>query len=98
LGDLIHYLESPSPHGAPRGVFVEAVETSANPTSIDTRERGWIAAPAAVYLTGIERPHVMGPGLVAYSSAQAASEAAQRYGGRAAAWRELPPLVLRTQD
>lgn len=94
IGDMVHYLQSPSPHGKPSALFVEALEPSFDPASIDTAPRQWVSAETASYVVGIERKRVMGRAVLAYAERSHAEAAAKKSGGRVKTWNELPAFVL----
>ncbi len=93
LGDLAHYLHSPSPHGPPQATFVEVVEPHEVPSEISSQPRPWLEAERAAYVHGVSRPMVMGPGLSAYASSDAAQAALRQHGGRELDWPALRALV-----
>jgi nitrous oxide reductase accessory protein NosL len=95
IADLVHYVAAPSPHGAPSGVFVEALEDGFDPKSTDTKERPWVPAESAAYVVGVPRQHIMGPPVLAYSDRLRAETAAARHGGKVTLWKDLPAKVAR---
>lgn len=81
IGDMVHYLETPSPRGAPTRVFVEALTPNEDPKQTNTSEHPWIAATDAHYVFGVAREGVMGKPVLVYASKEESSAAAARYGG-----------------
>ena len=68
IGDLLAYLDVPSPHGAPAKVFVEVMEPSEHPGESHPGPHPWIPAEEGVYVVGIPRPGVMGASVLIYRS------------------------------
>jgi copper chaperone NosL len=82
IGDLAHYLATPSPDGAPSQVYVEVLAPNEDPKQKNTSEHRWIPATDAHYVLGVERQGVMGKPALVYVSRQEASAAAARHGGK----------------
>jgi thiamine biosynthesis lipoprotein len=76
IGDLLAYLEVPSPHGAPEQVFVEIMEPTEDPLESHTAPHPWIPAEEAVYLVGIARRGIMGPPVLVYRTRADAEQVA----------------------
>ena len=97
LGDLVHYLEAPSPHGRATGIFVEALESTFDPTITDTKERPWVAADSATYVVGVKRKRIMGPAVLSYRQRSQGESAAKKHDGKLTTWPELPKFVLKAK-
>jgi thiamine biosynthesis lipoprotein len=76
IGDLLAYLEVPSPHGAAERVFVEVMDPTEDPLESHTAPHPWIPAEDAVYLVGILRRGIMGPPVLVYRSRAEAEQVA----------------------
>ncbi len=94
IGDMVHYLQTPSPHGKPAKIHVEALPVDFDPTGTDTNERPWVDAEKASYVVGVERKRVMGRAVLAYAERAQAEAAAKRLSGQLKTWEELPKFVL----
>ncbi len=68
IGDLLIYLEAPSPHGKPSQVLVEVMEPEEDPRESHTGPHPWIPAEEGVYVVGIERSGIMGAPVLVYRS------------------------------
>ena len=68
IGDLLAYLDVPSPHGAPVKVFVEVMEPSEHPGESHPESHPWIPAEEGVYVVGIPRRRIMGAPVLIYRS------------------------------
>lgn len=66
IGDLLAYLEAPSPHGNPASILVEVMDPSEDPSVPHTGDHPWIAARDGVYVVGIPRRQIMGPPVLIY--------------------------------
>jgi len=86
LGDLVQYMQSPSPHGSVEQVYVEVLDPKADPHQPSTAPRPWEDADRAAFVLGVKRGHVMGEPVLAYASKSAAEAVAKRYGGRLVTW------------
>jgi nitrous oxide reductase accessory protein NosL len=94
IGDLLAYLDAPSPHGAVVAIYVELQDPAADPREFSVAPRPWSAAERAFYVVGIDKPRVMGEPVMVYASEAEARAVAERYGGRAIDWdavRERKP-------
>lgn len=89
IGDLVHYLETPSPEGTPTEVYVEALTPYEDPKQPSTSEHRWIPAGSAHYVLDVEREGVMGKPALVYTSRDEAATAAARHGGRGLDYTEL---------
>lgn len=95
IGDLVQYLQAPSPHGKPSAIWVEGLEAEFDPTASDTKERSFIEATSAHYVVGVKRERIMGPAVLAYASAEVAKSAAAKHGGTVNDWQQLQAYVLK---
>jgi nitrous oxide reductase accessory protein NosL len=89
IGDLLAYLEAPSPHGAVRATYVETLDPVADPREFSVAPRPWVPAESAHFVTGVAKPRVMGRPVLVFETAEAASAAAKQYGGTVVPWRDL---------
>ena len=89
VGDAVRYLESPSPHGEALSTFVEVLSPNADPQRTDPAELEWVKAESASFVSGVERPRIMGPPVLAYRSAGEARRVAQAHAGKVVSWEEL---------
>ena len=90
LGDMRMALKAPSPHGKTTAIFVESLAPGFDPAKNDTAPLSWMSASEAHYVSGVERPMVMGTPLLSYPDAETAAAEAARLGGQALAWESLP--------
>ncbi len=86
VGDLVQYMQSPSPHGSVERMFVEVLDPKADPRNPGTVLRPWVEADSAAFVLEVKREHVMGEPVLVYASRSAAEDVAKRYGGRVVAW------------
>ncbi|HUH04234.1 MAG TPA: nitrous oxide reductase accessory protein NosL [Kofleriaceae bacterium] len=89
IGDLLAYLEAPSPHGAVRATYVETLDPNADPREFEVAPRPWVPAESAHFVTGVAKPRVMGRPVLVFETAETASAAATQYGGTVVPWRDL---------
>lgn len=89
IGDLLAYLEAPSPHGAVRATYVEALDPGADPREFSVEPRPWVSAESAHFVTGVAKPRVMGRPVLVYETAEQARAAATQYGGTVVPWHDL---------
>jgi len=76
IADLLIHLDSPSPHGMPVEIYVEAMEIDEDPREISRGEHEWIRAESAIYRIGDERPPIiMGAPVMVYRDREEAGEA-----------------------
>ena len=94
IGDMVQYLQAPSPHGSATSIFVEALEADFDPAKSDTKPRPWIPAESASYVVGVKRERIMGPAVLSYKERGQAETAAKKHGGKLASWQELSKYVL----
>lgn len=78
IGDLLAYLAAPSPHGAPKGVFVEVMAPDEDPTEAHLGPHPWIRAEQAVFVVGVKRRGIMGPPVLVYRTPADAQRVAQQ--------------------
>jgi nitrous oxide reductase accessory protein NosL len=81
IGDLLVYLDAPSPHGPVRAIFVEVMEPGEDPARHHTGSHPWHEARSATYVVGVERPAIMGEPVLAYASAAEARSVAEAHAG-----------------
>jgi nitrous oxide reductase accessory protein NosL len=91
VGDLLAYLDAPSPHGAPMGVLVEVMHPGQQPSDSHTGAHPWIPAEQGVYVVGIERQQIMGPPVLVYRDRAAAEQVAVDPSAKILTWDELRP-------
>ena len=92
LGDMLHYLKAPSPHGRVTGVFVEVLDPNLDPMLLSSSPRPWLTADQAAFVVGFPREGFMGPPLLAYEK-RTDAEAAAKHGARVTDWRNLADEV-----
>jgi nitrous oxide reductase accessory protein NosL len=95
IGDLLAYLEAPSPHGDPASVLVEVMDPSEDPSQHHPGAHPWIPARDGVYVVGIRRRQIMGPPVLVYQD-QASAE--QVVAGTEARVLDYPELLRWWQD
>jgi copper chaperone NosL len=98
IGDLLAYLDAPSPHGAPAGVLVEVMQPEQRPADSHTGAHPWIAVEDAVYVVGIERTQIMGAPVLVYRDRAAAEQVATGEAAKILSWAELSPWWKSQQD
>jgi nitrous oxide reductase accessory protein NosL len=76
LGDLLAYLQAPSPHGAPAAVLVEVMSPGEDPGVSHVEAHPWVRAEAATFVVGVPRPRIMGEPVLSYRDADSARGAA----------------------
>lgn len=86
VGDLVQYMQSPSPHGSVERVYLEALDPKADPGHPSTAPRPWVGAEKAAFVLGVKRAHIMGEPVLVYASKADARKVAERYGGRLVTW------------
>ncbi len=77
LGELRASLQSPSPHGEPVAIHVEALPVDFDPTTTTTTPYPWCEAESAWYAFGATRPIVMGLPVLSYASEAKAKQASE---------------------
>ncbi len=88
IGDLLSYLDEPSPHGQATAVFVEQLDPTAAPSDLDPTPRPWRKAEEAGFVIDVER-RVMGKPVLVYATPAEATMVAQQHSARAVLWHEL---------
>jgi len=74
IGDLLVYLDAPSPHGDPLQVLVEVMEPDEDPLESHLEPHPWMGAADAAYVIGIERPGIMGEPVMVYIDDETAQQ------------------------
>lgn len=93
VADLRAYLQNPSPHGNPVGVWVQAIPADYDFASgVGSETYPWIPATDATFVVGVARKGVMGIPALTYADRAVAEQAAAQYGGRVASWDVLQTL------
>lgn len=77
IGDLLAYLQVPSPHGAAEAVLVEVMAADEDPLEAHTGPHPWLPAAQAVFLVGIERRGIMGEPVLVYRDLETAARVAR---------------------
>lgn len=88
LSDMITYLEAPSPHGKAVHIYVESMDTEADPIVPNTELRPWIDATTSTYVVGFEK-RVMGDPILSYSTAAEAERQASGISAQVKSWKDL---------
>lgn len=94
LGDLIQYIQAPSPHGKPIQVYGEVLSPSSSVTERSLAAHPWAAVAGLTYVVGVERPGVMGTPVLSYGDRSDAVRIAGEVGGRVVGWGGLKAFVL----
>jgi len=89
VGDLLAYLDAPSPHGTPAQVLVEVLQPTQDPAESHTGDHPWIAAEEGVYVVGIERKRIMGPPVLVYRDRVSAEQVIAGTSAKIMSWDEL---------
>ncbi len=89
VGNLVQYMQSPSPHGSVERVYVEVLDPKADPRQPSKALRPWVDAHQAAFVLGVKRGHIMGEPVLAYASRSAAEAVAKRYAGRLVTWEAV---------
>ncbi len=89
IADLRALVQAPSSRGTPTGVYVEGLEASFDPTSMDLAPRPWIAVEDAWFVFGATRNMVMGLPVLTYAEEAAATEATTALSGTQAQWEAV---------
>jgi nitrous oxide reductase accessory protein NosL len=95
VGDMVHYLAIPSPHGASTGVFVELVPADADPLEHNLSPMEWVDAESAIFVVGVPRERIMGPPVLVYESPSVAKTVAGKHDGKVVNWESLRADILR---
>jgi copper chaperone NosL len=94
MSDLAIYTASPSAHGRPAVIFVEALEPGADPAEASLAPRPWVPVRSAGFVVGIDRAGIMGKPALAYATQGEAEAMARQYGGVAVTWEDLRRHLL----
>lgn len=89
IADLLSYLQAPSPHGRVEAIYVERMDSEADPRELSTQPRRWLVAEGAFYVRGIPRPRIMGEPFLVFESRQVAEAVARRHAGEVLTWSQL---------
>jgi len=89
IGDLLAYLEVPSPHGAPVAIQVEVMDPAEDPLLSHPDPHPWVAAEEAVYVVGVARERIMGRPVMVYRDVADAQRAAAGASARMLDFTEL---------
>jgi nitrous oxide reductase accessory protein NosL len=89
IGDLLAYLEAPSPHGDPASVLVEVMDPSEDPWETHVGAHPWIPARDGVYVVGVRRRQIMGPPVLVYRDRASAERVIAGTDGRVLDYPEL---------
>lgn len=81
LGDMLVYLDAPSPHGAPQSTFVEVMSPGEDPGQGHFGEHPWVRLEDAVYVVGVHRRGIMGEPVLAYARKDEAESVAVAHSG-----------------
>ncbi|MCO4761361.1 MAG: nitrous oxide reductase accessory protein NosL [Myxococcales bacterium] len=98
LGDMVQYIQAPSPHGKATHVYVETLDTKVDPEKPEMGARPWILAGKAHYLLGAKRRGIMGPPVLSFGNQADADAVKKRLDSAAIVsldWAGLPPAVLK---
>ncbi|MGI9431584.1 MAG: nitrous oxide reductase accessory protein NosL [Myxococcota bacterium] len=89
IGDLLAYLEAPSPHGDPASVLVEVMDPSEDPWETHVGAHPWIPAHDGVYVVGVRQRQIMGPPVLVYRDRGSAERVIAGTDGRVLDYPEL---------
>ena len=90
---MLHYLPTPSPHGAATAVFVEVLEPGVDPAVHEHDTKRWVAAETAGYVIGVPRERIMGRPVLVYDTPTVAQAEAKRLNARAVDWATLQKTI-----
>jgi copper chaperone NosL len=91
LSDMLTYLETPSPHGKARMIFVEGMNPKTDPLVFSPKTEPWLAASKATYVLGVKKTRVMGVPILSYEKKADAEIWAKQYKGQVVTWEALRP-------
>ncbi|MCB9556605.1 MAG: nitrous oxide reductase accessory protein NosL [Deltaproteobacteria bacterium] len=94
IGDLAQYLRAPSKHGPVEAVFVEALDSAADPKKTTRTLHPWIAAKDASYVVGVDRPGIMGKPVLVYRREADAKRVADAHGAKLLVYDKLSRALL----
>ena len=89
MGELRATVQARSPHGEPVALYVEALPADFDPAANQTAPLPWVPAESAHYLTGADRPLVMGVPVLSFADAESAELLAARPGLSETTWTAL---------
>ena len=79
VGDLLAYLEAPSPHGTVIRIYLEVMEPDESPALSHTQAHPWSEAGQASFVVGLKRSSIMGSPVMVYRDPGAAALARADY-------------------
>ena len=89
LGDLLRYLDIPSPHGKPQAIYAECLAPNHALEDLDRRSMPWHPVAELSFVIDIDRPGVMGAPVMTYQTREAAERAAITFHGEAVSFTQL---------
>ncbi len=93
VGDLLAYLDAPSPHGPAANVAIEVlgeIPTSPLPRTSSNQSPPWRDAGDLHYVVGVERTGIMGPPVLTFESrADADRMSRSNSGAQSVSWSQL---------
>lgn len=89
IGDLLAYLEVPSPSGEALEVLVEVMEPDEDPLASHPEPHPWMRAADAVYVIGIPRRGIMGEPVLVYVDIETAEQVTAGTSARIVDFAEL---------
>jgi len=89
IDDLVQYLDVPSPKGRPRKVFAEVLPDEHAMDDMNPSWQEWDEADALYFVTGVERPGVMGAPSLTYRTKESAENAAEEFKGAIVTFEQL---------
>lgn len=95
IGDLLAYLQAPSPHGAAATILVEVMDPDEDPMENHREPHPWVPAAEAVYVVGIPRRGIMGEPVLVYRDWHSAEQVTR---GTSAALLDFKELEQRWRD
>ena len=88
--------QSPSPHGKPLALYVEALPESFQISANNTAALSWIPAEEAFFVYGAKRPLVMGHAGLSFSNEAVALKAAKSLDTSVLRWADLRDTPFHT--
>ncbi len=88
-GDLVHFLEVPSPSGKPMAIYAEVMPDDHEAGTRDTAWQPWGEAGELFFVIDIEREGVMGKPALTFNTQEAAGKAAKKFTGKVVIFDEL---------
>jgi nitrous oxide reductase accessory protein NosL len=89
IGDLLAYLEVPSPSGEPLEVLVEVMEPEEDPLVSHPDPHPWMSAGEAAFVLGIHRRGIMGEPVLVYIDVETAEQVTAGTSARVVDFAEL---------